>query len=149
MQKNYKVGLYLRLSRDDGNSDSESMSITNQKSMLTDYVNERGWDLEDTYIDDGFSGVDFDRPAFKRMIQDIKGKRINMVITKDLSRLGRSYIKVGEYTDYFFPKHKVRYIAVNENIDTDKENDFVGFLNIFNEHYAKDISRKIKSVLAT
>ena len=146
MQKNYKVGLYLRLSRDDGNSDSESMSITNQRSMLTDYVNERGWDLEDTYIDDGFSGVDFDRPAFKRMIQDIRVKRINMVITKDLSRLGRSYIKVGEYTDYFFPKHKVRYIAVNENIDTDKENDFVGFLNIFNEHYAKDISRKIKSV---
>jgi len=146
MQKNYKVGLYLRLSRDDSNSDSESMSITNQRTMLTDYANERGWEVEEIYIDDGISGVTFDRPAFTRLIKDIENKRINMVITKDLSRLGRNYVKVGEYTDYFFPKHKVRYIAVNENYDNSKDNDFIAFLNIFNEHYAKDISRKIKSV---
>ena len=146
MQKNYKVGLYLRLSRDDNNSDSESMSISNQRSMLTDYVNERGWEIEDTYIDDGISGVTFDRPAFNRLIGDIKNKRINMVVTKDLSRLGRNYVKVGEYTDYFFPKHKVRYIAVNDNYDNDQEDDFIAFRNIFNEHYAKDTSKKIKSV---
>lgn len=146
MQKNYKVGLYLRLSRDDSNSDSESMSITNQRIMLTDYAKERSWEIEEIYIDDGFSGVTFDRPAFTRLIKDIEGKRINMVITKDLSRLGRNYIKVGHYTDYFFPKHKVRYIAINENYDSTMDNDFIAFLNIFNEHYAKDISRKIKSV---
>lgn len=146
MQKNYKVGLYLRLSRDDGNSNSESMSISNQRTMLTDYTNERGWDVEDIYIDDGISGVTFDRPAFTRLIKDIESKRINMVITKDLSRLGRNYVKVGEYTDYFFPEHKVRYIAINENYDSTTDNDFIAFLNIFNEHYAKDISRKIKSV---
>ncbi len=146
MQKNYKVGLYLRLSRDDNNSESESMSISNQRSMLTDYVKERGWEVEEIYIDDGISGVTFDRPAFNRLIKDIEKERINMVITKDLSRLGRNYLKVGEYTDYFFPKHKVRYIAVNDNYDNDKEDDFVAFRNIFNEHYAKDTSKKIKSV---
>jgi site-specific DNA recombinase len=146
MQEHYRVGLYLRLSRDDNNSESESMSISNQRNLLTDYVKERGWETEEIYIDDGISGVTFDRPAFNRLIKDIENERINMVITKDLSRLGRNYLKVGEYTDYFFPEHKVRYIAVNDNYDNDKEDDFVAFRNIFNEHYAKDTSKKIKSV---
>ena len=144
MQKNYKVGLYLRLSRDDNNSDSESMSISNQRNMLTDYVKERGWEVEEIYIDDGITGVTFDRPAFNRLIKDIENERINMVVTKDLSRLGRNYLKVGEYTDYFFPKHRVRYIAVNDNYDNDKEDDFVAFRNIFNEHYAKDMHYSMK-----
>ena len=141
----YKAGLYLRLSRDDKNSDSESMSISNQRNMLMDFTAERGWHVEDIYIDDGISGTTFERPSFKRMVEDIEKKRINMVIVKDLSRLGRNYVKVGEYTDFFFPKHNVRFIAVAENIDSDNENDVSGFLNVVNEHYAKDISRKIRA----
>jgi len=147
MNKN-KVGLYLRLSRDDG-SDSESMSISNQRTMLVDYANERGWEIQDTYIDDGISGTTFDRPGFKRMIADIETKRINTVIVKDLSRLGRNYSKVGHYTDYFFPKHNIRFIAIGDNVDSDKGNDFAGFLNVIYEHYAKDTSRKIKSTKKT
>ncbi|MBT3319937.1 MAG: recombinase family protein [Clostridia bacterium] len=147
--KDYKVGLYLRLSRDDKNSDSMSMSISNQRDMLVDYVEERGWQIENIYIDDGISGATFERPSFKRMIADIEKKRINMVICKDLSRLGRNYVRVGEYTDFFFPRHKVRFIAVNENIDSTKDNDIAGFLNIVNEHYAKDISRKVKAAKHT
>ena len=141
----YKVGLYLRLSRDDKNSDSESMSISNQRTMLMDFTAERGWHVEDIYIDDGISGTTFERPSFKRMVDDIEKRRINMVVVKDLSRLGRNYVKVGEYTDFFFPKHNVRFIAVAENIDSNNENDVSGFLNVVNEHYAKDISRKIRT----
>ena len=142
--KQYKVGIYLRLSRDDG-TDNESMSISNQRDLLTDYVNERGWEIEDTYIDDGVSGTTFDRPGFQRLIEDIEHKRINMVIVKDLSRLGRNYSQVGHYTDFFFPKHNVRFIAIGDNVDSDKDNDFAGFLNVIHEHYAKDTSRKIKT----
>jgi len=141
----YKVALYLRLSRDDKNSDSESMSISNQRSMLMDFTAERGWHVEDIYIDDGISGTTFERPGFMRMVADIEKKRINMVVVKDLSRLGRNYVKVGEYTDFFFPEHHVRFIAVTENIDSDKDNDIAGFLNVVHEHYAKDISRKIRT----
>ena len=96
----YRAGLYLRLSRDDGNQ--ESMSIANQRAMLMEYVQESGWNVEEVYIDDGYTGTNFDRPGFQRMIHDIRLGRINMVITKDLSRLGRNYVKVGEYTDFFF-----------------------------------------------
>lgn len=143
--EDYKVALYLRLSRDDKNSDSESMSISNQRTMLMDFTAERGWHVEDIYIDDGISGTTFERPSFMRMVADIEKKRINMVIVKDLSRLGRNYVKVGEYTDYFFPEHHVRFIAVTENIDSDKDNDIAGFLNVVHEHYAKDVSRKVRT----
>jgi len=143
--EDYKVGLYLRLSRDDKNSDSESMSISNQRTMLMEFTEERGWHVEDIYIDDGISGTTFERPSFKRMVLDIEKKRINTVIVKDLSRLGRNYVKVGEYTDFFFPKHHVRFIAVTENIDSEKDNDIAGFLNVVHEHYAKDVSRKIRA----
>ena len=143
--EDYKVGLYLRLSRDDKNSDSESMSISNQRTMLMDFTAERGWHVEDIYIDDGISGTTFERPSFKRMVADIEKKRINTVIVKDLSRLGRNYVKVGEYTDFFFPQHHVRFIAVTENIDSDKDNDIAGFLNVVHEHYAKDVSRKVRT----
>lgn len=143
--EDYKVALYLRLSRDDKNSDSESMSISNQRNMLMDFTTERGWHVEDIYIDDGISGTTFERPSFMRMVADIEKKRINMVVVKDLSRLGRNYVKVGEYTDFFFPKHHVRFIAVTENIDSEKDNDIAGFLNVVHEHYAKDVSRKIRA----
>ena len=149
MQNIHRVGIYLRLSRDDGNSNAESMSIVTQKQMLTDYVKERGWDLTETYIDDGYSGTTFDRPAFQRMLKDIEHGYIDCVITKDLSRLGRNYAKTGYYTEEYFLEHGVRYIAVNDNVDTMKDdNDIAPFKNILNEMYAKDISRKIRSARA-
>ena len=149
MQNIQRVGNYLRLSRDDGNCNAESMSIANQKQLLADYVRERGWDLVEGYIDDGFSGTTFERPAFKRMLQDIERGHIDCVITKDLSRLGRNYAKTGYYTEEYFLEHGVRYIAINDNVDTMKEdNDIAPFKNILNEMYAKDISRKIRSAIA-
>lgn len=145
----YNVGIYCRLSRDDNNGSAESMSIANQKQMLAAYVDERGWTLQETYIDDGYSGTTFDRPDFQRMIGDIQNGKINMVITKDLSRLGRNYIMTGQYTDFFFPQNGVRYIAINDNVDTlNDDNDIAPFKNILNEMYAKDISKKIRSARA-
>ena len=149
IQKVY-VAIYLRLSRDDQNGNAESMSITNQRDMLMEYCEERGWDIYDIYIDDGFSGTTFERPDFQRMIDDIKSGCINVVLTKDLSRLGRNYVMTGQYTDFFFPEHNVRYVAVNDSYDSDKDdNDIAPFKNILNEMYAKDISKKIRSVRQT
>ena len=142
----YNAGIYCRLSRDDNNGNAESMSIANQKQMLAAYVDERGWTLEEIYIDDGYSGTTFDRPDFQRMIGDIQNGKINMVITKDLSRLGRNYVMTGQYTDFIFPQYGVRYIAVNDSVDTlNDDNDIAPFKNILNEMYAKDTSKKIIS----
>ena len=146
IQNKYNVALYLRLSRDDNDGNKESMSISNQRALLKEYVRERGWSIEDIYIDDGYSGTTFDRPEFKRMISDINERRINCVITKDLSRFGRNYAQVGYYTEEFFLEKNVRFIAINDNVDTMKEdNDIAPFKNILNEMYAKDISRKVRS----
>ena len=143
--RDLRVGIYCRLSRDDGIANTDSVSIQNQKKIITDYVNNKGWQIVDYYIDDGYSGTNFDRPAFKEMIHDIENRRINTVITKDLSRLGRNYLKAGYYTESFFPNNNVRYIAISDNIDSYlKEDDFAAFKNIFNEMYAKDISKKIR-----
>lgn len=147
----YIVGLYIRLSKDDGKL-GESESITNQKSFLTDYAIEHGYIIHDTYIDDGFSGTNFNRPAFKRMIRDIEDGKINMVITKDLSRLGRDYIGTGEYIERYFPSHNVRYFAITDNIDTMQAQsnlDMAPFKAVFNDMYAKDISKKIRTALHT
>jgi len=148
---NYDVGIYCRLSRDDNNGSSESMSISNQREMLKAYVKDNGWSISAIYIDDGYSGTTFERPEFSRMIQDIEAGKINLVITKDLSRLGRNYVQTGQYTDFFFPRHGVRYIAVNDNHDSesDIDNDITPFKNILNEMYAKDISKKVKSARKT
>jgi len=144
------AAIYLRLSRDDQNGNQDSMSITNQRDMLTDYCDERGWKIYGIYVDDGFTGTNFERPGFQRMIEDIKAGSINVVLTKDLSRLGRNYVLTGQYTDFFFPEHGVRYVAVNDSYDSAKEdNDIAPFKNILNEMYAKDISRKIRSVRIT
>lgn len=143
----HHVGLYCRLSRDDGNSDAPSMSIENQKKLLLEYATEKEWNIYDIYIDDGFTGTNFNRPDFKRMKQDIEDGKIDCVITKDLSRLGRNFSQTGYYTDEYFPDHGVRYIAINDNQDTaDDNNDMMGFYHVMNELYPKQVSRKVKQV---
>ncbi len=134
------------MTKDDG-TDNESASIATQKSILTDYVKKQGWHLAKTYVDDGYSGTNFQRPSFQNMIKDIENGLINCVITKDLSRLGRNYLDCGLYLEVFFPEHNVRYIAVNDGVDTLNKSamDITPFRNILNEMYAADISVKIKS----
>lgn len=144
----YHVALYIRLSKED-ESEGPSQSVTNQKSLLEEFVKQHRLSVYDTYIDDGFSGTNFDRPAFQRMIADIEAKKVDMVITKDLSRLGRDYIMTGHYMERYFPEHRVRYISLLDGIDTGVEstaNDITPFRAIMNDMYAKDISKKIKSV---
>lgn len=149
VESNYKVGIYIRLSRED-EKDGLSESITNQQSLLLQYIKENNYNLVDTYIDDGFSGTNFDRPEFNRLLNDIENSKINMVITKDMSRLGRDYIGTGNLIEKYFPMHNVRYIAVTDNIDTfldSTNNDIAPFKAIMNDMYAKDISKKIRSSL--
>ena len=150
INKTYNVGIYIRLSREDDDKVMESESITNQKSLLLQYVKENNLMVYDTYIDDGYSGTNFDRPEFNRLLNDIELGRVNMVITKDMSRLGRDYIGTGNLIEKYFPEHNVRYIAVTDNIDTfldSSNNDIAPFKAIMNDMYAKDISKKIKSSL--
>ena len=144
----YHVALYIRLSKED-ESEGPSQSVTNQKSLLEEFVKQHKLSVYDIYIDDGFSGTSFDRPAFQRMIADIEAKKVNMVITKDLSRLGRDYIMTGHYMERYFPEKRVRYISLLDGIDTGVEstaNDITPFRAIMNDMYAKDISKKIRSV---
>lgn len=146
--KTYNVGIYCRLSNDDLR-EGESVSIENQKLLLQQYVQDRGWNLVDTYCDDGYSGTNFDRPGVQRLIADAKAKRINVILVKDLSRFGRNYIEFGQYTDYLFPSIGCRFIALNNGIDTenrDGSTDVMCFLNLFNEFYSRDTSKKVKAV---
>ena len=145
LSNNYNVGIYCRLSKDDSNGGDESASISHQRDMLIKYVQEKGWNLTKIYTDDGYSGVNFDRPDFKAMIKDIEDCIINCVVVKDLSRLGRNYAMTGQYTDNFFPDNNIRFIAINDSIDSDVENDITPFKHVLNEMYAKDISRKTRS----
>ena len=144
----YHAALYIRLSKED-ESEGPSQSVQNQESLLREFVQQHRLIVYDTYIDDGWSGTSFDRPAFQRMITDIEEKKVNMVITKDLSRLGRDYILTGHYMERYFPEHRVRYISLLDGIDTGVDstaNDITPFRAIMNDMYAKDISKKIKSV---
>ena len=146
--KDYHAALYIRLSKEDEN-EGPSGSVTNQQSLLHAFVREHRLDVYDTYIDDGWSGTSFDRPGFQRMLRDIEAGKVNMVITKDLSRLGRDYIMTGHYMERYFPEHRVRYISLLDGVDTGIEssaNDITPFRAIMNDMYAKDISKKIKSV---
>ncbi len=138
------TALYCRLSLEDG-KDNESMSISNQKLLLKDYAEKNGMFNCEFYVDDGFTGRNFNRPAFQRMISDIESGRISCVITKDLSRLGRNYIESGSYMEVFFPKHNVRYIAITDNYDSlnKQEMDIAPFKNILNDMYSRDISKKV------
>ncbi len=141
----WMAALYMRLSRDDEGS-AESASITSQRQILRAYARDHGYTVYDEYVDDGVSGTTFDRPAFRRMLMDIEDKRINMVLTKDLSRLGRDYIQTGQYTELYFPAKQVRYIAINDGYDSDSPfTDIAPFKNILNEMYARDTSKKIRS----
>ena len=144
----YHAALYIRLSKEDEN-EGPSQSVQNQESLLREFVQQHRLSVYDTYVDDGWSGTNFDRPAFQRMIADIEAKKVNMVITKDLSRLGRDYILTGHYMERYFPEHRVRYISLLDGIDTGVDstaNDITPFRAIMNDMYAKDISKKIKSV---
>jgi len=141
----YNAAIYCRLSKDDEQA-GESVSIGTQKMMLEKYCLEQGFPICDVYADDGYSGLNFNRPEFNRLLTDIDNGKVNLVIPKDLSRLGRDYIQTGYYTDIYFSKKKVRYIAVNDGVDTNKDdNDIAPFKNILNDLYAKDLSRKVKS----
>lgn len=144
-----KVGIYARLSKDDERN-GESLSIENQKLILEKYVFEQGWNLIDEYIDDGYSGTTFDRPGVQRLLEDAKCGRINTIIVKDLSRFGRNYIQVGQYTDYIFPMYNIRFIALNDNVDTSKNTtgmDMMPIINVFNEWHSANTSKKIRAVI--
>ena len=147
MQEKYNVGIYCRLSRDDERT-GESVSIENQKIMLSRYVQEQGWNLYAAYCDDGVSGTTFDRPMFNQMIADAKAGKINLILCKDLSRLGRDYIEAGRFTDIVFPSMGCRFIALNDGVDTiHKNNEMLVILkNVMNEFYARDTSKKIRAV---
>lgn len=148
LEQNRDAGIYCRLSVDDERL-GESLSIENQKLLLRKYVKEQGWNEVEVYCDDGYSGTNFERPAVQRMIEDAKSGRINIIVVKDLSRFGRNYIEIGQYTDYLFPQIGCRFIALGNGVDTvaqSSSNDMMGFLNLFNEFYARDTSKKVRAV---
>jgi len=138
------TALYCRLSIEDGR-DNESMSIQNQKAMLRDFAEKNGLLDYEYYVDDGYTGRNFNRPSFQRMIADIEAGKVKCVVTKDLSRLGRNYIEAGTYIEVFFPRHNVRYIAISDGVDSlnRQEMDITPFKNILNDLYSRDISKKV------
>ena len=139
------TALYCRLSRDDG-MDGDSNSVANQKRLLSQKAKEMGLSNTKYYVDDGYTGTNFSRPGFQQMLSDIEMGFVTAVMVKDLSRLGRDYVSVGNYTDSYFPDHGVRFIAVNDSIDSEEgESEIAPFKNILNEMYARDISKKIRS----
>ena len=145
-QHNNMAAIYLRLSRDDG-GDAESNSIQNQRELLQKHASEQGFCVFSEYVDDGISGTTFERRAFKEMVTDIEAGKIGILLCKDLSRLGRHNALVSFYTEIFFFEHNVRFIALNDGIDSAKgDNEIMPFKSVINEYYAKDISKKVKSV---
>ena len=151
-QSTYNVGIYVRLSQEDMR-EGESLSIENQKKMLTDYVSQQaGWNLVGIYEDDGYSGTNFDRPGVRQLLDDAKSGKINLILCKDLSRFGRNYIEVGQYIDYIFFFFNIRFIALSDNVDTLDRNstamDLMPIMNLFNEWHAANTSKKVRSVLA-
>ena len=141
----FRAAIYCRLSKDD-DLDGESASIANQRAMLENYCEKQGWEVVAVYQDDGYTGLNMERPDLKRMLKAIERRQINLVVTKDLSRLGRNYLQTGFLIEDFFPRNGVRYIAMNDGIDTMRDNnDIAPFKNILNEMYSKDISKKVHS----
>lgn len=149
MTAKYHAALYMRLSKDDDRV-LESASISTQRKMLQSYAREQGFEVYGEYVDDGYSGTNFNRPAWERLIKDIEERHVNLVITKDLSRLGRDYIMTGQFTELYFPSKKVRFVAINDGYDSDSPlNDIAPFKNMVNEMYARDTSKKIRSAFQT
>lgn len=140
----YSAAIYMRLSKEDGKS--ESRSIGSQRALLLEFAEKEGIAVFSEYTDDGFSGTNFERPAFIRMLGDIEKGKVNTVLVKDFSRLGRDYISVGRYTEIYFPSKGIRFISVVDGYDSEKNlSDIIPFRNILNEMYARDTSRKIRS----
>lgn len=140
-----QAAIYCRLSKDD-DLQGESASIANQRDMLETYCKKQGWEVTAVYQDDGYTGLNMERPDLKRMLAAIEQRQVSLVITKDLSRLGRNYLQTGTLIEDFFPRHGVRYVAMNDGIDTLRENnDIAPFKNILNEMYSRDISKKVHS----
>ena len=146
--QNEITALYCRLSQDDG-ADGESNSIQNQRNILERYAREHRFPNPRFYVDDGYSGGSFNRPGFQQMMTDMENGKIRTIITKDLSRLGRNQLHTGLYIEERFPMFGVRYIAINDNVDTDssESNELMPFKNLFNEWYVRDSSRKVRAVL--
>jgi DNA invertase Pin-like site-specific DNA recombinase len=153
LNSKFKTALYIRLSREDGDDKQESNSITNQRAMLQNYVNshKEEHDLINIYIDENFTGTNFNRPQFKLLMQDIESGLVNCVICKDLSRFGRDYIEAGRYLERVFPEYGVRFIAINDHIDSFKQayDMLLPVKNVFNQQYAMDISTKVQSAFKT
>ena len=147
MKQPYNTALYMRLSRDDENY-GDSVSIETQRTILRKYAQDNGLNVVGEYVDDGWSGTNFQRPNFQRMMDDVEAGKVNCIATKDLSRFGREHVMMDYYLEFVFPEKQIRYIAVTENEDTEKGlSDFVPFKNLFNEWFAKDTSRKVKAAL--
>lgn len=151
-ERTFSVGLYIRLSREDGDK-AESESVSAQRALLEGFVSERpSFEIYDRYVDDGWSGTNFNRPGFLRMLEDIRAKRVNCVIVKDLSRFGRNYVEAGKYLEIVFPLFGIRFISVNDRIDSLEDPSsmntvLVPFRNIMNDEYCRDISAKVRSSL--
>lgn len=148
----YKAGIYIRLSQEDRDKkyESESESVINQRDILMSYIKNNGFVFVEEYVDDGYSGTNFDRPAFKKMIKDIHDKKINLVIVKDLSRLGRDHVNTGYFMEKIFPENRVRFISIMEGYDSAKvqaSNDSSTFIVACNDYYSKQNSNKIRDVL--
>ena len=148
-QTEYNVGIYLRLSQEDLR-EGDSLSIENQKLILTKYVEDKGWKLVSEYVDDGYTGTDFERPGVQKLLADAQSGKINIIVVKDLSRFGRNYIEVGRYIDYIFPMNNIRFIAINDNVDTAERNsaalEMMPIVNLFNEWHSSSTSKKIRAV---
>ena len=150
MGKDFNTGIYIRLSQEDKDKkyESDSESVINQKEILRNYVKSNIFNLVKEYVDDGFSGTDFERPGFQRMLEDINNKKINCVIVKDLSRLGRDHVMTGYYIETFFPENNIRFISILESFDSFKNqasNDSSTFIMACNDYYSKQNSIKIRN----
>ena len=149
-KKVWRIGKYIRLSKEDGDDKDESNSVVSQDKILDDLIMDLAQNSEDefvvydTYVDDGFSGTDFNRPDFQRLLTDMKDNKINMIVTKDLSRLGRNYIEVGNYIEQIFPLFNIRFVTKAEDIDSYSKpasvnSILVPFKNLINDEYCRDI----------
>ena len=143
-----RAAIYCRLSKDDDLS-GPSASIQNQRELLCRYCEEQGWRVAGIFQDDGYTGLNMERPDFQKMLAAIERKMFDVVLTKDLSRLGRNYLQVGQLLEDFFPRQKVRYIALNDAVDSNEENEITPFRSLLNEMYSRDVSKKVHSSYLT